>query len=102
MGGSSNSVRGECMIWITQWLCPSRHCAIAVAWDDQEATAQNAEHQGEQVFSQGFNRWCGICGGNLHVEHGSTAFKTMEEALPHIKAIEKANLQARSIVGGKF
>ncbi|KKK64841.1 hypothetical protein LCGC14_2980130 [marine sediment metagenome] len=91
------------MIWITQWLCPSRHCAIAVAWDDQEATAQNVEYQGEQVFRQGtLNRWCGICGGSLDVEHGRTAFKTMEEALPHIKAIEKANLQARSIVGGKF
>lgn len=91
------------MIWITQWLCPSRHCAIAVAWDDWETTAQDAECQGERVFSQGvLKRCCGICGGELHVEHGRTRFRTTEEALPHIKAVEEANLRARSIIGGKF
>ena len=91
------------MIWITQWLCPSRHCVIAVAWDDQEMTAENAECRGEQVFKQRIlNRWCGICGQGLHVEHGRTAFKTMQEALPYVKAIERANLLGRSILGGKF
>lgn len=91
------------MIWITQWLCPSRHCAIALAWDDQEETARNVEYQGEQVFRQGtLNRWCGICGGSLDVEHGRTGFKTIGETSPHLKAIERANLLARSIIGGKF
>jgi len=91
------------MIWITQWLCPSRHCAIALAWDEQETTAQDIKHQGEEVFQQGLlNRWCGICGGSLHVEHGRTSFKSLEEALPHVEAIEMANLFARSIIGGKF
>ena len=91
------------MIWITQWLCPRRHCAIALAWDDQEITAEEAERRGEQTFTQRIlNRWCGICGGSLHVEHGRTRFKTMDEALPHVKEIEKANLRARSIIGGRF
>lgn len=91
------------MIWISQWLCPERHCAIAVAWNDQETTAKEAERQGEQAFAKGIvNRWCGICGGSLHVEHGRTRFKTMDEALPRIKEIEQANLLARSIIGGKF
>lgn len=91
------------MIWISQWLCPSRHCAIALAWDDQEMSAEEAEHQGEQVFSSGLiNRWCGICGEQLHVEHGRTAFQTMTEASPHLKAMEEANLRVRSIFGGKF
>ena len=91
------------MIWIAQWLCPSRHCAIAVAWDDQETTAKNAEQQGEGAFTQGIlNRWCGICGGSLYVEHGRTAFKTMEEALPHLKAIEKTNIGTLRLIGGKF
>jgi len=91
------------MIWITQWLCqPSRHCAIAIAWDDQEMTAEEAERRGEQAFTQGINRWCGICGGSLHVEHGRTRFKTTAEALPHLRRIERANLQARRIIGGKF
>ena len=91
------------MIWITQWLCSNRHCAIAEAWDDQEMSAGEAERRGEQAFTQRIlNRWCGICGGSLHVEHGRTKFTTMEEALPHIKAIEQANLRARSIIGGRF
>ena len=91
------------MIWITQWLCPNRHCAIAVAWDDQKTTSEEVEYQGEQTFTQHvLNRWCGICGGSLQLEHGRTKFNTMDEALPHIKKIEKANLQARSIIGGKF
>lgn len=91
------------MIWISQWLCPSRHCAIAVAWDDQEMSAEDAERQGEPVFSSGLiHRWCGICGGELHVEHGRTAFQTMAEASPRLKALEAANLRARSSIGGKF
>ncbi len=91
------------MIWITQWLCPSQHCAIAVAWDDQESTAAQAERQGEEAFTKGvLNRWCGICGHGLRVEHGHSSFKTMDEALPYLKAIEKANLQARSIIGKRF
>ncbi len=91
------------MIWITQWLCPSRHCAIAVAWDDQETAPEEVEYQGEQTFTQRIlNRWCGICGGSLHVEHGRTKFNTMEEAKPRLDALERANLRARSIVGGRF
>lgn len=90
------------MIWITQWLCPSRHCAIALAWDDREQTAEDVEEKGEQVFRQGVNRWCGICGQRLHVEHGRTPFKTMEEAKPQLKRLERANLLARVIVGRRF
>jgi len=87
------------MIWITQWLCPRRHCVIAVAWDDQEITPEEAVRRGEQAFTQDVNRWCGICGGSLHVEHGRTRFNTMEKALPQLKAIERANDRARSIIG---
>jgi len=90
------------MIWITQWLCPRRHCVIAVAWDDQEMTPEEAVRRGEHAFTQSVNRWCGICGGSLHEEQWRTEFYTMEKALPHIKAIEQANLRARSIMGGRF
>lgn len=90
------------MIWITQWLCPSRHCAIAVAWDDRELTADQAEERGEQAFVGGFNRWCGICGQSLHLEHGRTRFNTMAEANPHLERLERANRLARVIIGGRF
>ncbi len=87
------------MIWISQWLCPNRHCAIAIAWDDQETNPQEAESRGERVFQETpLKPWCGICGEGLHVEHGRTRFSTMEEALPHLRAIEKANLAARAIL----
>ncbi len=91
------------MIWLTQWLCPNRHAAIAVAWDDQEDTAETAERRGEELFARGIlNRWCGICSGQLHVENHATAFATLEEAMPYLKAIEGANLLARTIIGGRF
>jgi len=92
------------MIWITQWLCTSRHCSIALAWDDKETTSKKVEEEGEGIYRRGVvvNRWCGICGGELHVEHGRTRFKAMDEAMAHLKALEKANLAARNIVGGKY
>ena len=91
------------MIWISQWVCPSRHCAIALAWDEESATAPEIEERGEEIFRKRLiKRLCGICGQGLHVEHGCTFFKTMDEALPHLKAIEQANLVARSVIGGRF
>ena len=91
------------MIWLTQWLCPARHASIALAWDDQVTTAREIEEKGEALYRKGvINRWCGICGGELHVEHGRTRFKTMEEAESEIRAVERDNLAARQIIGGKY
>ena len=87
------------MIWITQWLCPNRHANIALAWDDQTTTAQQVEEEGEALYNKEvFNRWCGICHGELHVEHGRTKYKTMEEAEPALKEVEQLNLAARNIL----
>jgi hypothetical protein len=91
------------MVWITQWLCTNRHCSIAIPWDDQEMTSDQVEEKGEGIYRRGvIHRWCGICGGELHVEHGRTRFKTMDEALPKINATAEANLLARNIFGGRF
>jgi len=78
------------MIWLTQWLCPKRHCSIALTWDDGETTAQRVVAQGEAVYTSGtINRWCGLCGSReLRPEAGSTGFPTMEEALPWLKVQE--------------
>lgn len=90
------------MIWITQWLCPQRHCSIGFAWDDTETTPEEAEKKGEEIYKSGaINRYCGICGGELHVEHGETAFKTMEEASPVLLLLQEANLRARTILQNK-
>jgi hypothetical protein len=88
------------MIWISQWLCPERHCSIALAWDDKEATSEAIEEKGEGIYAMGsINRHCGICGGDLQVEHGRTKFKTMDEAMGPLKEQEAQQLLARNIIG---
>ena len=90
------------MIWITQWLCPERHCSIGLSWDDTQTNSQEVERKGEELFQSGaINRWCGICNGTLHVEHGQTAFQTMEEAMPSLIAHQQANENARRILQNK-
>lgn len=81
------------MIWITEWLCPNRHNAIGVAWDDNDKTREGAESFGEEVFLSGLvNRWCGICSGPLHVETQQTTYDSMEEAAPYLKELQAASL----------
>jgi len=87
------------MIWITQWLCPQRHCSIGLAWDDTVTSAQAIESRGEEIYKSGFiDRYCLLCSGQLQVEHGRTAFRTMEEALPSLIAHQQANENARRIL----
>jgi hypothetical protein len=87
------------MIWITQWLCPERHCCIALAWDDALTNEQEAAKKGEELFQSGvLISWCGICNGKLHIEHERTDFKTMEEAMPSLVLTEIANAFARKIL----
>ncbi len=90
------------MIWLTQWLCPSRHCSIALLWDDRQDTRQDIERRGEDLYQKGVvTLWCGICGHvGLRIEHGPTRFSTLEEAEPHAKRLEAANALARLLIGG--
>jgi len=90
------------MIWITQWLCPQRHCSIALAWDDIETNSREIEKRGEDIYRSGaINRYCGICSGELHVEHGRTKYRTLSEAMPDLLVIQEANLRARDILSRK-
>lgn len=91
------------MIRITQWLCPERHCSIAYVWDDQENTPGEIEARGERLYSDGvIRRHCGICGGDLHVEHGVTKFETLEEAQPEVERVQELNLQTRKNIRGRY
>lgn len=90
-------------VCVTQWLCPSRHCSIALLWDSVQTTAEQVEQQGEEVYAKGaLKRWCGICGGPLTVEHRQSRFHTVEEAEPHFKVLERANLLGWLLVGDQF
>jgi hypothetical protein len=90
------------MIIISQWFCPRRHRSIALVWSDKVQSAEYIEAVGEDLFTRGvIIRRCGICGGDLHVEHVPTRFKTLEEAKPFLEECQKANLAARFILQNK-
>ena len=90
-------------IWLSQWLCPKRHCSIAFAWDDGQTTRQEVEERGRRLYQEGaVNPWCGICGQGVQVEHAPTRFKTLEEARPHLERLQRENLLARWLIGGRF
>lgn len=85
------------MIYLTQWLCPKRHCSIALLWDDETSTAEAIAEEGEGFYKNGLvGRVCAICRSTkLKLVHGRTSFKTMEEAMPFVKQTEAANMAAR-------
>jgi len=105
---------------IVQLLCgPLRHAIFAIAYlpgmsaqgsDDNDVvltTANAAAYMAAMV-----NRWlkqktigdrCGLCdapAASWVYEDRATKFQTMEEALPQLRASERANLQARDMIGG--
>ena len=85
------------MIYLTAWVCPRRHFAIALGWDSKDETRENVERKGEAVFTSGtLNRHCGICEGELHVEHKEKPFPTLA-ALEAVKPfMELGQLIARA------
>lgn len=86
------------MIWLTQWKCPSNHTALAVAWDDADQDRDAAERGGEDVFTRGvLRRICGLCEGELHVEHQETVFRTIEEAKPVLLTLEAQNMLGKAM-----
>lgn len=46
------------------------------------------------------NRWCEICHGEPHVEHGRTPYVTMDEAVPTLKETERQNIYTREFLLG--
>ena len=94
------------MIHIAQCLCPQRHCMAAMAFDPA-ATPEGVAVESlrtavrEGIASEFFNPWCGICKSReFHYEVGVTRFRTMEEAMPHLKETERQNAIARALLGG--
>lgn len=94
-------------VWIAQCLCPQRHAILAVA--DVAATAAEANKivtalhkQVEGMLNGALNPWCGLCGARndtWHIEVGRTQWRTLEEALPHIRAEEIKQSATRAAWG---
>lgn len=86
------------MIWLTQWLCPQRHCVIAIAWDDRQTNKGDVIVEGaRQIVAHGLAVRCGICGSVLiEPEHGRTCFTDLETARPLLLAAQAGQLATRA------
>ena len=89
------------MIWLTQWLCPSRHCSIALIWDPEVDHRIDIVKKGEAIYAaKVVGRFCGICGSqDLHAEHAQTKYQTLEEAEPFMRGFQQENDVSRKAVG---
>lgn len=87
------------MIWLTQWLCPDRHCAIATAWDETAKTREVVEVEGWAYLAAArLNGWCGICGGALVPEHARTGFLTVDDAYAAMAVLQQKQRAARRVL----
>lgn len=92
---------------IIQLLCPARHCMMAVAYESATGEALPDKMQAFQESvkigfgARVFNPWCGICRSHqLVYEDGATIFKTMEEAMPFLREMEKRQAWTRKFFEG--
>src|SRR5262245_41333797 len=92
-GGQAEGDGGRhLMVWLTQFLCPSRHCAFGAVWDDAAQTREGIERAlRAQARQAGLREECGICGASVTPEHRALAM-TLAEAEPLVKELERANL----------
>lgn len=82
------------MIHLIQWLCPSRHCLVAVAYDPQQDTHDQAVAKLETLATNaGVLPLCALCGSKaLFYDDQPTRFENMEEAFPYLAAAQAANV----------
>lgn len=85
-------------VWVAQLLCPSRHCIIGLAYMEGQKDLVE-EKIFEALDKGGIKRECWIClSRDLHVEHGRTKFKTLEEAHEPLMSIQRDNMRTRMLV----
>lgn len=78
------------MIFICQYLCPERHCVVALAYERTWTTPDQVEETLKKAMTENkVDPWCGLCRSTeLRFEHARTRFDTMEEAMPFFKVEE--------------
>ena len=97
-------------VWITQCLCPQRHCILATAGEaDNEREAEELvavplrKHIGGLLKAGTINPWCGLCHAKAetwHYELGRTRFGSLDEAKPALMEEEAKQMLTRSLCGG--
>jgi hypothetical protein len=90
------------MVHIIQVLCPSRHCIFAISYEHPEMSDEDGVKAAKNMLNEMLagnliNPWCALCKSeDIHnFDIGITAFKTMEEAMPHLKANEIAQMRTQ-------
>jgi len=70
------------VIRLVQWLCPQRHCIVAVAYDPEHQDHDAAIAQMESfVAAANVLPHCGLCGSkSLFYDDQPTKFETMQQA----------------------
>jgi hypothetical protein len=108
------------MIYLTQWLCPSRHALIAIPWDPKDTREEDVIAIGEEFLTgrrtvtskdlmdtQGAEEFlghklekrCGICDSkDIHTETGKTKYTNVQEAQAGIQKLQRINMVARQIL----
>lgn len=96
-------------VWIAQCLCPDRHCIVATAGEAETEelacivilrVVRRAVERA--VREKIINPWCSLCGADhrsWHYEVGRTAFRTMEEAVPQLREIERQQAVTNALWG---
>lgn len=90
-------------VYLTQCVCPQRHALLALAFEAEHDDLAKALcitgmiPRMEGLFARGvINRHCGICGATeLAFEMARTPFRTIDEAMPNLREIERMNLFTR-------
>jgi hypothetical protein len=84
-------------VYLVQYLCPQRHCILAVAYEEGSGSFEESQGQIRLAMqAAGVNPWCGICGSReLHFEEGRTPFQSLEEAMNPLLSGEKAQAESR-------
>ena len=93
------------MVHMIQVLCPKRHCILAIAYDPESTSPDDAmaglrAHVDHLLAQRAINPWCGICGSRQWAyEDRESIFKTMEEATPVLRERERQQALARAALG---
>ena len=101
------------MIYVSQVLCPKRHCIIAFAFeapryrtDDVELFRQASSEVthirlNRLIQSRTINPWCGICGAadtSWTIDFTVTAWDTLEEAAPILEESARQQHESRNLI----
>jgi hypothetical protein len=86
------------MVILVQYLCPQRHCILAIGFEEGIGDLENAKLVASQMMKKlQINSHCGICGSrDLFFESGRTKYATLKEATPFFLACQYNQLMTRA------